>query len=61
MPTIEVKTWSTHYRKLSSELPDYAAWYRANEQPEMTDAEFLAADDFVIELQDFRTRFDQTP
>jgi hypothetical protein len=58
-PRIEVKTRSTHYGKLSSELPEYALWYRELEQPRMTAAEFLAADEFVIELKDFRARFER--
>jgi calcineurin-like phosphoesterase family protein len=59
-PTIQVKTYSTHYQKLSSEMPDYAKWYRPQEQPDMTDAEFLAAEEFTISLTDFRERFDRT-
>ena len=31
--------------------------YKPNEQPQMTDEAFVAADDFVIRLEDFRTRF----
>ena len=58
-PRIQVRTYSTHYQKFSSEIPDYASWYRDQEQPQMTDAEFHAADQFVIELTDFRQRFDQ--
>ena len=33
------------------------AWYGDHEQPDMTDAEFHAADEFVVELEDFRARF----
>jgi hypothetical protein len=58
-PTVEVKTYSTHYKKFSGEMPEYVTWYRPNEQPAMTDAEFLAAEDFTIELADFRDRFDR--
>ncbi|WP_380876196.1 serine/threonine protein phosphatase [Sphingomonas sp. DBB INV C78] len=56
-PAIRVSTYSTHYKKLSADTPDYAKWYRPHEQPEMTDAQFRAADDFVIELADFHKRF----
>ncbi len=56
-PRIDVRTYSTHYRALSSELEDYAPSYRPHEQPEMTDAEFLAAEEFTIPLVDFRKRF----
>jgi hypothetical protein len=59
-PRITSKTYSTHYKKFSGELPEYASWYRPHEQPKMTDAEFLAAEDFVITLADFRQRFDKT-
>ena len=52
-----VRTYSTHYETYSGELGTYAAWYRDHEQPDMTDAEFHAADEFVIELEDFRVRF----
>ncbi len=58
-PRIDVRTYSTHYRELSSELKHYADWYRPHEQPEMTDAEFLAAEEFTIPLVDFRERFGQ--
>lgn len=56
-PTLRVRTFSTHYGKFSSELPSYAAWYREHEQKDMTDAEFLAAEDYELELDDFRARF----
>jgi hypothetical protein len=35
----------------------YADWYRAKEQPRMSDAEFMAADDFLIRLEGFKHRF----
>ena len=56
-PMIKVRTYSTHYKAFSGDLPNYAAWYRPDEHPKMTDAEFLAADDFTIVLEDFRARF----
>jgi len=56
-PKVSVRTYSTHYETWSGDLETYADWYREHEQPEMTDLEFLAADDFEIELSDFRTRF----
>jgi hypothetical protein len=56
-PTIHVGTYSTHYDKKSTETPDYAAWYKAQEKPKLTDAEFHAQDDFTITLTDFRARF----
>lgn len=55
--TITVKTWSSHYRRYSRSMPQYADWYKAYEQPDMNDAEFHDADDFVIELVDFERRF----
>jgi len=54
---LRVRTWSPHYGSYSGDLPDYAAWYREHEQPGMSDEEFLAADDYVLELADFRSRF----
>ena len=59
-PVLRVRTYSTHYKKLSAETPQYAAWYKAQEQPKMTDAQFHAADDFQIDPTDFRQRFDET-
>jgi hypothetical protein len=56
-PTIAMRTFSTYYEKHSSELPTYAAWYREHEQPTMSDAEFLAAEEYEIVLDDFRARF----
>ena len=56
-PRLRVRTYSTHYKAYSSDLPTYAQWYRQWEQPGMSDAEFLAAEDFTLELSDFRERF----
>ena len=56
-PRIDVRTYSSHYDSYSSELDTYAEWYKSREQPGMTDEEFLAADDFTIDLGDFRSRF----
>jgi hypothetical protein len=57
VPTVSVKTFSSHYRELSSELTTYAQWYRPYEQPTYNDSQFLQADEFVLELDDFRQRF----
>ena len=35
VPTVTVRTYSTHYGKLSGEIARYADWYRAHEQPQM--------------------------
>jgi len=59
-PRIDVKTYSTHYKKFSGDEANYAKWYRHIEQPKMTDAEFYAADDFSIPLTDFSKRFKKT-
>jgi len=56
-PTVLVQTWSSHYRSYSGQLPAYARWYKAYEQPAATDAEFFAMDEFTLELDDFRARF----
>lgn len=60
VPTVRVRTYSTHYRTLSSQTPTYASWYKAQEHPAMSDAEYGAADEFTIPLDDFRARFDRT-
>lgn len=59
-PRIEVSTYSTHYEKFSKDTAQYVAWYKADEQPKMTDAQFREADHFTIDLTDFRARFDAT-
>ena len=54
---MKVTTYSTHYETTSNDLESYAAWYREHEQPDLSDAAFLAAEDFEIPLVDFRDRF----
>lgn len=54
---LQVRTYSTHFKTYASDLPDYARWYRAAEHPELSDADFLAEDEFTIELDDFYLRF----
>ncbi|MGY0503982.1 hypothetical protein [Luteimonas sp. e5] len=57
-PRISVRTYSTHFRKFSSEMPEYASWYKAGErQAGLSEQEFLARDEFVVELRDFHKRF----
>lgn len=60
VPAVKIRTYSSHYKKLSSETADYAAWYKADEKPHLTDQEFHAGDEFTIDLTDFRARFDKT-
>jgi hypothetical protein len=57
VPVVRVRTYSSHYKKFSTELSEYPAWYKADEKPQLTDAEFHAQDDFRLELTDFRARF----
>jgi hypothetical protein len=57
VPTVTVQTWSSHYQHLSGDMDSYTQWYRNYEQSGMSDAEFLATDEFVLELDDFRERF----
>ena len=57
VPTVRVRTYSTHFKRYASDEPNYARWYKQNEQPQMTDQEFLAQDEFTIRLDDFRARF----
>jgi hypothetical protein len=55
--SIDVRTYSSHYESYSSELSTYAEWYKEREQPDMSDEEFFAADEFTIKLSDFRSRY----
>lgn len=57
VPTLSVRTYSTHYKKFSTEIPEYAAWYRQFEQPRTSDEEFVRRDDFSVALSDFSKRF----
>lgn len=57
IPRMHVRTYSTFFKAFSSELPNYSAWYKSTEHPEMSDADFLAEDDFTIELDDWVRRF----
>jgi hypothetical protein len=56
-PTINVRTYSTHYNVVSDDLAEYASWYKAGEQPQMTDQQFYQADSYTIALSDFKSRF----
>jgi hypothetical protein len=56
-PRLHVRTYSPHYGKFSTDLPQYADWYRAEIRPGDLDAQFLAESDFVIDMVDFRERF----
>jgi hypothetical protein len=55
--TIQVRTYSSYFGKFSSEVNEYANWYKARERPNLSELEFYAADDFVISLEDFHKRF----
>jgi len=54
---ITVKTYSSYYTRYSSEVDEYASWYKAHEQPDMNDDEFHATDDYVINIDGFQQRF----
>jgi hypothetical protein len=56
-PSVYVRTYSSYYDSYSSDLGTYASWYKAGEQPDVSDEEFLAADEFTIDLLDFHSRF----
>ena len=61
-PRIEVRTYSTHYGKFASEIPEYADWYKAHDgQAALSDADYLKRDEFTIELGGFYRRFTSTP
>ncbi|HWU01419.1 MAG TPA: metallophosphoesterase [Novosphingobium sp.] len=56
-PKVKVHTYSTHYKKMSTEMPEYAKWYKGQEHPGMTDAGFEAMDDYAFDLTGFTQRF----
>ncbi len=56
-PYIQVQTWSSHYRAHAGELKQYGQWYKGRTYGDMSDEEFLATEEFRIELPDFRERF----
>ena len=56
-PRVKVTTYSSHYDTSSLDLATYAEWYKPFEQPDSSDAEFHASEDFVLVLSDFRERF----
>jgi hypothetical protein len=58
-PVVRVRTYSTHYKAFSTDAPQYAAWYKPTEKPELSDQDFLGEDQFTLELPDFRARFDK--
>lgn len=57
LPLIRVKTYSSHYKAFSGDMPKYAEWYRKYEHPDMNVEEFKETDDFILELTDFKERF----
>ena len=56
-PVVKIGTYSTHYKQWSSGQPAYASWYKAQEQPRMTDTQFEESDNFSFSMDDFRKRF----
>jgi hypothetical protein len=56
-PRVQVKTYSSFYQSLSGDLDTYSSWYKNHTHAGKSDAEFLASEDFIIELTDFRERF----
>ena len=58
-PVMTVKTYSTHYEKMSRDTAEYAAWYKAGEKPNLSDDAFHDEDDYTVTLTDFRARFDK--
>ena len=57
VPTMRVRTFSTHYKAWADELASYAQWYKAHETPTLDDAAFVKKDAFSVPLSDFRARF----
>jgi hypothetical protein len=56
-PVVRVRTYSTFYDKLSSQTPQYAAWYKPHEKPNLSDEAFAREDEYTIALPDFVKRF----
>jgi hypothetical protein len=56
-PLLKISTYSSHYQIESKALKEYATWYREYEQPNMSDKQFIEADNFTLELSDFTRRF----
>jgi hypothetical protein len=54
---IHVQTYSTYYKAYSTQIPQYAAWYKIDDAPDMSDADYLRKDDFQISIPDFGKRF----
>lgn len=59
VPVMTVDTYSTYYRKTSRDTAEYAEWYKAHEQPQLSDEAFHDTDDYSIPLEDFRARFEK--
>jgi hypothetical protein len=57
VPKLQVRTYSTYLKVHAGELPTYAAWYKAREKPDLSDRDFLAEEEFTLELDDFVQRF----
>jgi hypothetical protein len=57
VPTLAVRTYSPDYGGTSRQIEGYADWYKAHEEPGMSDGEYLEEDDLVHELVGFRSRF----
>jgi len=57
IPELRVSTYSSHYKHYSRNFPMYANLYKGREQPDLSDSQFLAQDDFKILLTGFRARF----
>lgn len=57
VPQVKVRTYSTHYKKQSAQVKQYAKWYRDHEDPGMSDKAFAKEDDFTLTLGDFEKRF----
>ena len=56
-PRLTVRTYSTHYEQFARDHEAYVAHYRDHEQPGMSDADFIAEDEFTLDLDDFTQRF----
>lgn len=55
-PQMRISAYSTHYKAFAHELSTYAQWY-GYEHPELNAEAFVALDNCVFDLEDFRQRF----
>lgn len=56
-PVIRVRTYSTYYKAYSTQIPAYPTFYKGDDAPDTSEADYRAKDDFTVSLGGFRERF----